>query len=125
ACGSDGVRVPVSPGDWRGDVDVTSVTVAESGTLCLDLRSDADDVGLDAIAWALDACGVPVSLFVSDDGGPLGWNVRGPDVAWRAPVSAGTDVAVVVASFAPNARSREVRWQLGLSLVADGPCPHP
>lgn len=124
-CGSDGVRVPVSPGDWRGDVDVSVVTVTDPGTLCVDLRTDAPDVGLDAIGWQLDACGVPTSLLVSDDGGPLGWNVRGPDVAWRTTVDAGNRVSVVVAAFAPNARSREVRWQLGVSLIEDGPCPYP
>ncbi|MCB9681883.1 MAG: hypothetical protein H6733_10460 [Alphaproteobacteria bacterium] len=122
-CGSVGTRVPAEHGDWTGDVDVHSVTPGATGALCVDLWTDATDVGLDAPVAVLDACGVPVAWIGDPD--PAGLSGRAPHAAWRHPVRADEALAVVAAAFVPNDADRTIAYALSLSVVVDGPCPLP
>lgn len=125
-CGTQGTRAPdPRGGDWVGDVDVMGVLIADPGWLCVEARTDAPDIGLDLIAWRLDECGIPERTLHGDDGRPFGWNQRGPNTLWRAYVSKGDRLSIVLAGFAPNDGSRVVDYTLALSLIEDGPCPLP
>lgn len=125
-CGTQGTRSPdPRGGDWVGDVDVMSIQIADPGWLCVEARTDASDIGIDLIAWRLDECGIPERTLHGDDARPFGWNMRGPNALWRASVTPGDRLAILLAGFAPNDGSRVVNYTLALSLVEDGPCPLP
>lgn len=110
-CGSEATRALV-PGDYVGDADIVVVSLPARARLCLGLRAASESEGLDAVAWSLDACGVPVEAVSAD--APLGLTGSGPLVEWSAEVDAGV-YAVLVAAYYPNDDGRSVPYRLAVS----------
>lgn len=117
---SSGIRTAgVEPGDYIGDVDFFLVDPTEDGVLCARalVEVEAPERGWDLLVFPADACGVPGAPTRTEDG-PVGYGLGGHEGGWAVPVTAGSRVAVLLASYAPNAAEAEFGYALGLSMIA-------
>lgn len=118
SCGSSGTIIPVEPGDYAADVDITRLDVADDGTLCARAIVGSDSHGWDLLLVEVDACGVPIGPVTGEDGGPLGVNLGGAEGGWWHDVTAGQRFAVVFAAYYPTDLDVDLAYSLGLSLLS-------
>jgi hypothetical protein len=138
--GAIGIRTPLEPGDYEGDVDFLMIVAPDvDATLCASMVIDSisstalPDFADNAVGWDLgllevDACGIPSGPVLDSVSGNAVGIAGGSSSAsvdlnedWGVAVTTDKHYALYFAMYLPTDETLAADYTIGLSLVGSGP----